>query len=90
MKSSRAERQALSATLRIEKLAQKYGNDALERACEDVMRIASAPTVRVIERMLINSIAKPEPKPEADKHEDYGFTRGADYFGRATNGSGND
>ncbi|MDP0529346.1 IS21 family transposase [Lacticaseibacillus paracasei] len=90
LKSSRAERQALSATLRLEKLAQKYGNDALERACEDVMRIASAPTVRVIERMLINSIAKPEPKPEADKHEDYGFTRGADYFGRATNGSGND
>ncbi|WP_203624239.1 IS21 family transposase [Lacticaseibacillus sp. 866-1] len=90
LKSSRAERQALSATLRLEKLAQKYGDEALEQACEDVMRIASAPTVRVIERMLINSVARLATKTENTEREDYGFTRGADYFGRATDGSRND
>ena len=87
LRSSRAERQALNATLRLEKLADKYGKEALEQACADVMRIASAPTVRVIERMLVNSIQRSTTKTVMEKQEDYGFTRGAEYFGRTTNGS---
>lgn len=87
--SSRAERQALHATLRLQKLAQKNSLSDIEQACSDVMRVAKAPTVRVIERMLINATKKPHAQPHQEQN-DFGFTRGADYFGRTTHESRND
>lgn len=87
--SSRAERQALNATLRLKKLAQKYSLSDIEQACTDVMRVAKAPTVRVIERMLINQKKKQKSQPQQEQN-DFGFTRGADYFGRTPHESRND
>lgn len=90
LNSSRAERQALKATLQLEKLAKKYSTEALEQACTDIIRIASAPTVRVIERMLINNVTQHIRPVQKKQEEDYGFTRGAAYFGRTTDESRND
>lgn len=86
--SSRAERQALNATLRLKKLAHKYSLSNIEQACADVLRVAKAPTVRVIERMLINQKKKQPTQPQQDQN-DFGFTRGADYFGRTAHESRN-
>lgn len=79
------ERQAPHTILSLQKLAKKYGNTQLEVASCEVSKVAKAPTVRIIERVLINTM-KQTPTTITDEHdtEDYGFTRGADYFGRVS------
>ncbi|WP_396350045.1 IS21 family transposase [Lacticaseibacillus paracasei] len=79
------ERQALHTILSLQKLAKKYGTAQLEVASGEVSKVANAPTVRIIERVLINALKK-SPTAKTNEHaaEDYGFTRGADYFGRVS------
>jgi hypothetical protein len=80
------ERQALHTILSLQKLAKKYGTTQLEFASGEVIKVANAPTVRIIERVLINALKAEPTTAKADEHveEDYGFTRGADYFGRVS------
>ncbi|BBF72869.1 MAG: IS21 family transposase [Coriobacteriaceae bacterium] len=80
------ERQALHKILSLQKLGKKYGASQLEEACAEVEKVAQVPTVRIIERVLINR-KKTSSTTQIEKQstEDYGFTRGAEYFGRITN-----
>lgn len=48
------ERQALHKILSLQKLGKKYGVSPLEEACAEVQRVAQAPTIRIIERVLLN------------------------------------
>lgn len=79
------ERQALHTILSLQKLAKKYGATQLEFACGEVRQVAQVPTTRIIERVLINQKKKtPEVPANRNVENDYGFTRGAEYFGRVS------
>ncbi|WP_253296032.1 Mu transposase domain-containing protein [Enterococcus raffinosus] len=81
--STQAEKQALKSTLRLKNQGKKYSSLELEQACTEALRLVSHPTVRVIETILMNN-KKTNATKKLDVHKknsDYGFTRGADYFG---------
>lgn len=82
--SAQAEKLALKATLRLKNHGKKYSAKELEAACEVVLNFASQPTVRAIETVLTNNKKRANQKktPDSkDEKKDYGFTRGAHYFG---------
>lgn len=78
LKSAASEKQGLSAAFRFKGLARKYAAIEIEAACTTVMKIATAPTVSVVERVLKS---QKTPAPKTTNEPDYGFTRGAAYFG---------
>ncbi|WP_367298210.1 IS21 family transposase [Loigolactobacillus coryniformis] len=80
LKSAKVEKQALQATLRLKNFGRKYSSEAIEQACQDIIKIASAPTVPVIERLLRSNQQQEQPH-NASAQNTYGFTRGAAYFG---------
>ncbi|WP_416274134.1 Mu transposase domain-containing protein, partial [Lacticaseibacillus suilingensis] len=51
-KSAASEKQGLSAAFRFKGLARKYAAIEIEAACTTVIKIATAPTVSVVERVL--------------------------------------
>ena len=88
--SAQAERQALKSTMRLKNLGKKYSKSELEVACETVLRLASTPTIRAIETILANNKKKNAEKNLTNETSDntsknYGFTRGASYFGGKIN-----
>ncbi|MGM0122792.1 hypothetical protein IGI37_002893 [Enterococcus sp. AZ194] len=87
---AQAERQALKATMRLKNQGKKYSKEELETACEAVLKLASTPTVRTVETLLASNKKKnAKMKLNGDIPEettkDYGFTRGASYFGGKLN-----
>lgn len=78
LKSAASEKQGLSAAFRFKGLARKYAAIEIEAACTTVMKIATAPTVSVVERVMKSQKI---PAPKTINEPDYGFTRGAAYFG---------
>lgn len=82
LKSAASERQGLKAAFRFKGLSRKYMALEIETACETVMKIATAPTVSVIERVLKS---QKKPKEPTIEKSDYGFVRGANYFGGIEN-----
>ena len=79
------ERQALHKILSLQRMSKKYGVSQLDEACAEVQKVAQVPTIRIIERILINRKKISEANPaEEQSTEAYGFTRGAEYFGRVT------
>lgn len=68
------------------KLADRYGHERLEKACERVLVYSSAPTIRNISTILKNGqdkiktdpASKSDASPDASKR--HGITRGAAYF----------
>jgi len=67
------------------KLADKYGHERLERACERVFCYTNAPSIRNISTILKNGQDKVQsakhPNPTT-VHQSSGITRGASYFRR--------
>ncbi|WP_125608220.1 IS21 family transposase [Lapidilactobacillus bayanensis] len=79
------ERQALHKILSLQRLGKKYGASQLEAGCAEVQKVAQVLTIRIIERVLINHKKNQSPAQTAKQStEDYGFTRGANYFGGIT------
>ena len=70
------------------RLADKYGADALETACEQTLGISSSPSVRTINSILKNRPPRPEHTDEPRKaDEKYGITRGSAYFRKGGDGN---
>jgi transposase len=64
------------------KLADRYGHERLEKACERTLIYSSSPTIRNISVILKNGQdkVKTDCKKPIDSSNSYGITRGADYF----------
>lgn len=81
--SAQVEKQALKSTMRLKNLGKKYSSKELEEACAEALNLASYPTVRVVETILNNHKKRKGSSKLLNEEEktDYGFTRGASYFG---------
>lgn len=82
--TSKVDKQALKSTLRLKSQGRKYSSEELEVACSQTLKLASHPTVRAVETILTNNKKRNALKTLTDndkKKKDYGFTRGAEYFG---------
>jgi len=92
LESGKASEQGYKACASLTKLADRYGHDKVESACERTLVYMSQPNIRNISVILRNRQETIGRKPEtrkADTSSQYGITRGADYFSRG-GGGGND
>ena len=77
--------QGYKACASLTKLADRYGHEKVENACERGLAYSSMPTIRNISIILKNRQASIRREPESRKVDvgsQYGITRGADYFCR--------
>lgn len=79
------EKQALKSIFALKKLERKYSVYEIERACRMVSEITNRPTVKSIQTLVKNNQKSDAEKEltQESKNVDrqYGFTRGAAYFG---------
>lgn len=71
----------------LKRLSGKYDDHLLEEACERVLALTSAPTIKNITLLIKNNNIKvtKEPsssKPKAKADNSYAFVRGYDYYGK--------
>ena len=79
--SGREAEQGFKACASLMKLDSRYGAQRLEDACERVLRLTSAPTIRNISALCKASMERKEEAPqEAHKEGSHGITRGAAYY----------
>jgi len=81
--SGKEAEQGFKACASLTKLGKRYGADRLEDACERVLRLTSAPTIRNIST-LCKSFSEPNEvdKPTVQKASGHGITRGAAYYSK--------
>ncbi|MFL8938362.1 hypothetical protein ACKA06_16350 [Rossellomorea oryzaecorticis] len=81
-----AEKKALSILSALRNIAEKYAPISLENSVETLLAISSNPTLSVLKSILDREAKRipPESPAEKSKHmaNDYGFVRGAAYFGK--------
>ena len=68
------------------KLADKYSVERLESACAKALTYTPQPSFKNVKFILASGQDKVAPSNESQHSENstqYGFTRGADYYGRA-------
>ena len=81
--SGKEAEQGFKACASLTKLGNRYGAERLEDACERVLRLTSAPTIRNISTLCKSSSAYHEAdKPAARKTGGHGITRGAAYYSK--------
>lgn len=83
------EKKALNSLSTLRNTAKKYTNDEIEKAAETLLEISTNPTVSVFKSVLErNKKRKQNKKTDTNRprttSDDYGFVRGAKYFGRDT------
>ena len=79
--SGREAEQGFKACASLMKLDSRYDAQRLEDACERVLRLTSAPTIRNISALCKASMERKEEAPqEARKEGSHGITRGAAYY----------
>lgn len=85
--SAPVEKQALKSSLRLKHQGKKYSRQEIEQACSEAIKIATNPTIRVVETILINNKKRNAKNnlTEKELQSNYGFTRGASYFGGKLN-----
>ena len=65
------------------KLADKYSPERLENACKRALEYTPRPSLKNIQAILASGQDKAIPeRSTATASSQYGFTRGADYYGR--------
>ena len=75
--------QGFKSCASLTKLEKRYGAECLEDACERVLRLTSAPTIRNISTLCKSSAEYSEAeKPAAKKTAGHGITRGAAYYSK--------
>ncbi len=65
------------------RLADRYGPARLESACKYLLSLTTAPSIRTLSTILKNGQERgfKQTEPEkAERTEQHGITRGADYF----------
>lgn len=79
----KVEQQGYKACMGILKLADKYSAERLENACFKALTFTPRPSLKNIQAILSSGQDRIEPeKPEKPSTSQYGFTRGAEYYGR--------
>ena len=91
LESGKASEQGYKACASLAKLADRYGHEKIENACERVLTYTAQPNIRNISTILKNRQESSRCAPESCKTDvgtQYGITRGADYFRRQGGGGG--
>ena len=86
LSSYKIEQQGYKSCLALLKLADKYSVDRLEKACAKALTYTPQPSFKHVKTILASGQDKTEPANEAkvtDAASQYGFTRGAEYYGRS-------
>lgn len=81
--SGKAVEQGFKACASLTKLADTYGHERLEKACERVLSYATEPSIRIISTVLKNKqdkVPMEEKQTDTVYKESRGITRGASYF----------
>lgn len=83
------EKQALNTLMGLKNLDKYYSCTDIEQACQTVGSVSSKPTVSlvktVLKRMKSRNKKNNELSADSKRKQDYGFTRGARYFGGMDN-----
>jgi transposase len=88
LSSYKIEQQGYKSCLSLIKLADKYSVVRLETACNKALFYTSKPSYKIVKTILSTGQDKVsiESEPSTERNtENYGFTRGADYYGRKYN-----
>ena len=85
-----AEKKALSILASFKNLTKYYSEELIEEGCETLMTISRVPTLSVLKTILKRMKNSQKSKEEGTLNEtktdnDYGFVRGANYFGGIKN-----
>lgn len=92
LETGKAPEQGYKSCVSLVKLGERYGKKKLESACERMISLSSAPSIRTITTILKNSRQPAENTDTKFASEDscnkYGITRGAAYFRKG--GAGNE
>lgn len=87
LSSSRVEQQTYKSCMGLLKLAERHSESRLELACEKVLSYTASPSYKSIKNILTTGIKESlKPDTENPTKNNYGVTRGANYYG----GKGND
>ena len=89
LESGKVSEQGYKACASLTKLADRYGHDKVENACERVLAYTNQPTIRSISTILKNRHETVRHEPDSRKNgvgPQYGITRGTDYFRRGGGG----
>jgi hypothetical protein len=87
LSSHKVEQQGYKSCLALIKLADKYSVTRLEAACKKALFYTPVPSYKSVKTILSTGQDKVDSDPETvtpDNAAAYGFTRGADYYGRKT------
>ena len=79
LSKGKTEQQGYKSCIAILKLAEKYSGNKLEIACRKALHYAAAPSFKQISKILENGVTE---DPGTVDNEQYGFTRGDNYYGR--------
>ena len=86
LSSYKVEQQGYKSCLALLKLADKYSVQRLEKACTKALTYTPQPSFKHVKTILASGQDTLTPAAEptfSDATSQYGFTRGADYYGRA-------
>jgi len=78
----KVEQQSYRACMALLKLSEQYSPERLEAACSKALFYTPRPGYKAIQTILKSGQDKPK-EPTAPPNGGHGFTRGADYYGRA-------
>ena len=84
LSSYKVEQQGYKSCMGLLKLADKYTPERLENACKRALEYTPRPSLKNIQTILASGqdIVIPEQDVVNRTSSQYGFTRGADYYGR--------
>jgi len=85
LSSHKVEQQSYKSCLALIKLADKYSVVRVEAACKKALFYTPQPSYKSVKTILSTGQDKIAAEPEqntAENSQNYGFTRGADYYGR--------
>ena len=87
LESYKVEQQGYNACLGLMKLADKYSVDRLEKACEKILYYTPQPSLKQVKMILESGQDKitVKEKTNRDESEEYGFSRGAEYYAGRSN-----
>ena len=85
LSSHKIEQQAYKSCLGLIKLADKYSVTRVEAACQRALTFTPLPSYKSVKAILVtgqDKIAEESTPAKTDTAATYGFTRGAEYYGR--------
>lgn len=84
LSSHKVEQQGYRSCMGLLKLADKYSVERLENACKRALTYTPQPSYKSVKNILVTGQDKLEPEKRETKTvaNEYGFTRGAEYYGR--------